>query len=185
MGTDEIRGVLAAYKEVMEASWPDLHPELEQRSRRWAQASEAELQFELENYLRDSARPNSRVRIFWKLGDKFRFAGCNLLFARDAGLPETATLLGWDDFDGRLPWVRQAPKYRADDEQVYRSGRPKLDIVERQDQTEGTHWLRVGKTPIRNVAGQVVGLLGMYEVLTSEVGRRLYAERLKHTPVPE
>jgi len=181
MGTDEIRGVLAAYKEVMLASWPELHPDLEARSQRWAEASDDELRYELQGYLHDSSR--SSVRIFWKFTDRFRFAGCNLLFARDAGLNGISDIVGWDDFDERLPWVRQAPKYRADDEEVYRTGTPKLDIVERQGQSEGMHWLRVGKTPIRNAAGEVVGILGMYEVLSSEVGRKLYVERIKN-PVP-
>ena len=184
MGAEHVRAVLAAYKVVMEASWPTLHPTLAQRSRNWPAASEAELQSELEQYLRESSQVGGRVRIFWKFGDKFLFGGCNLLFARDAGLSSPADLLGIDDFDEKLPWVRQAPKYRADDEQVYRSGQPKLDIIERQGQAEGSHhWLRVGKTPIRNAEGGVIGILGMYEVLENDVARRLYAERLMRSPL--
>jgi hypothetical protein len=179
MGADELRGVLAAYKEVMEASWPTLHPTMAQRSVGWPAASESDLQAELDRYLKDSAAPGGRVRIFWKFSDKLRFGGCNLLFAQDAGLSGAADLIGIDDFDPKLPWVRQAPKYRADDEQVFKSGVPKLDIVERQDQSEGVHhWLRVGKTPIRTPDGTVIGILGMYEVLASDVGRRMYAERV-------
>jgi len=179
MAADELRAVLAAYKQVMEASWPTLHPAMAQRAPGWANASEEELQAELNRYLRESARPNGRVRIFWKFGEKLLFGGCNQLFARDAGLPAPADLLGIDDFDPKLPWNRQASKYRADDEQVFRSGTAKLDIVERQDQTAGVHhWLRVGKAPIRTANGAVIGILGMYEVLENDVGRRLYAQRV-------
>jgi hypothetical protein len=181
MAAEEIRAVLAAYKEVMLASWPSLNPTLVQKSQGWPTASEDTLQAELEGYLRESSQPGGRVRIFWKLGDRFLFAGCNQLFAKDAGQSGPAALLGIDDFNDKLPWARQAFKYRSDDEQVYRGGTPKLDIIERQDQVDGSHnWLRVGKTPIRTREGRVIGILGMYEILENEVGRRLYAERIKN-----
>jgi hypothetical protein len=180
MGAEEVRAVLEAYKTVMEASWPSLHPHMAERARSWPKETEDNLRAELERYVRDSAaHADSRVRIFWKIGEKYQFAGCNALFAQDAGLHGPADLIGIDDFDEKLPWVRQAPKYRADDEEVYRTGEAKLDIVERQGQAEGNvHWLRVGKAPIRTSSG-VIGLLGMYEVLSNDAGRKLYQERMQ------
>jgi hypothetical protein len=180
MGAEEIRAVLVAYKTVMEASWPTMHPHMADRARGWPGETEENLRTQLEHYVRESsAHPDLHVRVFWKLGDRFRFAGGNALFARDAGLPSASDLIGIDDFDEKLPWVRMAPKYRADDEEVYRTGQAKLDIVERQGQAEGIHWIRVGKAPIR-ASERVIGILGMYEILTHEAGRKLYAERMQN-----
>ena len=178
IGTHELRAVLAAYKLVMDASWPDLHATMAERSHRWAAAGEAVLRAELAEYVREASEPRCRVRVFWKLGPEFRLAGCNDHFAADAGLP-AADLIGLDDFDRRLPWVHQAAKYRADDEGVYREGTPKLDILERQKGAGGLTWVRAGKAPIRVATGAVIGVLGMYELLDGEAGRKLFAERVR------
>jgi hypothetical protein len=170
------RAILRAYREVMTASWPDLHPDISDRSRRWPEAGARELELELERYLREASLPGCQVRIFWKLGAELRFGGCNELFARDAGIP-AAELVGLDDYDKRLPWFAQAAKYRTDDEEVFRSGRAKLDILERQRSSSGIIWVRAGKAPIRTEEGTILGILGMYEVLDSAMGRRLFTER--------
>lgn len=178
MPTGATLAVLTAYKEVLAASWPDLHPDIVQRSARWPMASEEELQAELARYLTEASLPGCKVRIFWKLGPELRFGGGNELFARDAGLP-LPTLLGLDDYDKRLPWFAQAAKYRTDDEEVFRSGRPKLDILERQRSSSGIIWVRAGKAPLRTEENTILGVLGMYEVLDSAIGRRLFTERTR------
>jgi hypothetical protein len=181
MGADETRAILQAYRRVMEASWPDIHPSMAGRAASWGSAAPAELQSELARYLHESSE-SGRVRVFWKLGPELVFGGGNALFARDAGVADPAALVGRDDFDERLPWTRQAAKYRDDDEQVFYSGRPRLDIVERQTHADETLWVRVGKAPIVSAEGDVIGVLGMYEVLDKDVGRRLYAERMQGEP---
>ncbi|HEY6090919.1 MAG TPA: hypothetical protein VIV83_02930 [Gemmatimonadales bacterium] len=178
---DVLRGVLAAYKTVMEASWPHLHPAMKSQSQAWATASAGQLNAELQEYLRASADQN--VRVFWKLGTQFKFGGVNLLFARDGGFSNPADLVGIDDFDRRLPWTHQAAKYRIDDEEVFKSGQAKLDILERQQSKTGITWVRAGKAPIRKPNREVIGILGMYELLDAETGRKLFAERnLKRKP---
>lgn len=173
---DQTRAVLAAYREVMAASWPDLHSEMAQRAAGWYSATAEALQEELRGYLQTASQPDCPVRVFWKLTPGYTFGGCNEHFARDAGLT-VAELIGRDDFDRRLPWGFQAAKYRADDEAIVRSGQAKLDIIERQKGTTGTvTWVRVGKAPIRTPAG-VIGVLGMYETLDPETGRRLFARQ--------
>jgi len=160
----------------MEASWPQLHPTMAESSRRWANLGEAELSAELASYLAQSSSRSS-VRVFWKIGPKFVFGGCNELFAQDAGL-STADLIGSDDFDKRLPWMNQAAKYRADDRAVAQSGEANLDIIERQTSSSGTiTWVRAGKAPIRDAGGTVLGILGMYELLESAVGSRLFGDQ--------
>jgi len=173
---DQTRAVLAAYQRVMTASWPTLHPEMAERAPHWASASAETLEAELQSYVRHASDPSCAVRVFWKIGPRFTFAGCNEHFAHDAGMP-VATLLGKDDFDPKLPWVRQAAKYRDDDEAVFKSGAPKLDIIERQRGTTGAiTWVRAGKAPIRTPQ-ETIGILGMYEVLDDATGRRLFAEQ--------
>jgi hypothetical protein len=174
---EQLRGVLSAYKQVMDVSCPKLHPTMAESSRRWPHLAEQQLAAELDAYVKASAAPGSSVRVFWKIGPKYQFAGCNDLFARDAGLP-AASLIGIDDFDRRLPWVNQAAKYRADDRGVTQSGEAKLDIIERQTSSSGTiTWVRAGKAPIRDEHGAVIGILGMYEILDNDTGSRLFGDQ--------
>jgi len=177
---EQSRAVLVAYQQVMAASWPDLHPEMAARASGWASADAAALERELQGYLRTASAPDCRVRVFWKLTPGYTFGGCNEHFAHDAGLA-AADMIGIDDFDRRLPWVHQAAKYRADDESVVKSGRPNLNIVERQRSATGAiTWVKAGKAPIRTSAG-VIGVLGMYELLDAEAGRKAFAEQNKRT----
>jgi hypothetical protein len=180
---DQTRAVLSAYQLVMTASWPTLHPEMLERAPHWASAGADALEAELQSYVRHASDPSCPVRVFWKLGSGFKFAGCNEHFAHDAGMP-AAVLLGKDDFDPKLPWVRQAAKYRDDDETVFKSGTPKLDIIERQRGTTGAiTWVRAGKAPIRT-SQETIGILGMYEILDDATGRRLFGEQTRRGRSP-
>lgn len=176
-GVDDLRAVLTAYQTVMGASWPTLHPAMADRAKQWPTGSQASLEAELADYLRESTQSEHHVRVFWKLGPQFKFGGCNQLFADDAGLPGPADLIGLEDFDRRLPWGHQAAKYRLDDEAVFKSGAPKLDILERQQSSTGITWVRAGKAPIPRATGEVIGIFGMYELLDYETGRKLFAAR--------
>jgi len=175
---DELRAVLTAYKMVKDASWPDLHPGMAAASARWAHATEGELRQELQRYVDDTARPGCDVRVFWKIGPDFKFAGCNTRFAKDAGMTSASDLVGLDDFSEKVPWAAQAAKYRFDDKEVVDSGQPKLDILERQNSATGTVWVLVGKTPIR-VGNRSVGIFGMYEILDTAAANKLLAQRRK------
>lgn len=159
---------------VKQGSWPELLPAMQTRAAQWPTMDEAALQREVNDYLAQMNAPSCVVRVFWKLGPDLTFAGCNHLIARDGGLADASALLGKNDFDPSIPWTRQAAKYRADDLAVMAAG-PRLDIVERQDSATGTTWLRTGKAPIRLVSGDVVGLLGMYEVIDVATAARLNA----------
>jgi hypothetical protein len=179
VGTEELRAILAAYREVRDASWPELNPGLDVRAARWAFAGEDELRRELEGYLRESSDPRRSVRVFYKLGPGLVFAGCNEHFAKDAGL-SVAELVGLDDFSPRIPWAAQAAKYRADDKEICDAGTSRLDILERQTGSSGVvTWVRVGKAPIRTSQGAVIGILGMYEVLDDKTAQQLYLARSK------
>ena len=176
---DELRAILVAYHQVAVASWPDLNPTMKSRSARWVTASAAELKSELEGYLREVAPPRSSVRILWKTGPKYVFGGCNAAFAQDAGVTP-AELIGMDDFDKRLPWRHQAAKYRRDDETVVKTGKASLDIIERQESSEGgTSWIRTGKAPLKLSNGTSFGMLCMYEIIDAATGRSLFMKAQK------
>jgi len=186
---EDLRAILAAYHQVIQASWPGLHPTMAAASSRWAGASEADLKTELANWVSEASRPTSGVRLFWKVGPQFEFGGCNTQFATDAGLSKPADLVGATDFDARLPWRPQAAKYRLDDESVVKSKTLRLGIIERQKGADGsTTWVRVGKVPIVRSDGTAIGVLGMYEQLDPAEGRRLALEQPKRaapTNLPE
>ncbi len=172
----ELRGVLAAYKLVKDASWPDLHPGMSRAATEWANAGVASLRAELAGYVKETEAPGCQVRLFWKMGRGFTFGGCNPNFARDAGLEGPSAILGLDDFSDRLPWAAQAAKYRFDDREIVESDLPRLDILERQNSANGVVWVLVGKTPIR-ADSRAVGILGMYEPIDNERARELFARR--------
>jgi hypothetical protein len=173
----QLRGVLAAYKLVAEASWPNLHSRMRVAAPSWATATAARLQSELGAYLNEASAPSCTVRVFWKYAPQFKFGGCNEHFAHDAGLAHASDIVGLTDFDPRIPWRAQAGKYRHDDEEIVRDGKPKLDIIERQTSTTGITWVRAGKAPIFESGGQAFGVLGMYEILEQDAGRKLWAAR--------
>jgi hypothetical protein len=173
---EELRGVLAAYRVVKDASWPDLHPDMAKASARWPSAGEEELRKELAGYVSETQAPGCGVRVFWKTGPGLVFGGCNKSFATDAGLSSPSEVIGLDDFSDKLPWAAQASKYRFDDKEVVDSGNAKLDILERQNSATGVVWVLVGKAPI--LAGdRAIGILGMYQVLDKETGHRLFSQR--------
>ena len=184
VAVEELRAVLAAYELVSRASWPDLNPRLPNRSPLWGAANADALQAELADYMREVAPPRSNVRVFWKVGPGLAFGGCNNAFASDAGM-NPSEMIGIDDFDKRLPWRHQAAKYRRDDQAVVKSGEKQLDIVERQQSTDGSiTWVRAGKAPIRLSTGEIVGVLGMYEVLDAATGRALFMKNARPEKEP-
>ena len=122
-------------------------------------------------------------RVFWKDRES-RYLGCNQAFLKDAGLSELSQILNKDDF--ALSWKETAPLYRADDEAVMSSGKPKLGYEEPQDKPDGTKmWLRTSKIPLRDAAGSVIGVLGTYEDITArknaERALRMMHFAMEHT----
>jgi PAS domain S-box-containing protein/putative nucleotidyltransferase with HDIG domain len=109
---------------------------------------------------------NLPVRVFWK-DRQFRYIGCNTLFAQDAGLSGPEDLIGKDDF--QMGWREQADLYRADDAMVMEGGKSKLGYVEPQRTPAGNLlWLRTSKVPLRDSAGDIVGMIGVYEDITEQ-----------------
>ena len=119
------------------------------------------------------------ARVFWKDRESV-YLGCNLLFARDAGLEAPRQIVGRTDHE--LGWAEQAQLYRADDRAVMETDTPKVGYEEPQTTPEGERiWLRTSKIPLRDADGGIIGVLGTYEDITEskraeEEQRRLEAQ---------
>ena len=109
-------------------------------------------------------------RVFWK-GLNSVYLGCNKPLAIDCGYSDPGELVGKTDYETAS--AETADLYRADDQQVMKTGQPKLNYEEMQIKPDGTHaWLRTVKVPLRDKEDQIIGVLGTYEDITE----RKYAE---------
>ncbi len=113
--------------------------------------------------------------VFWKDRDSV-YQGCNDVFARAVGLDNPESIVGKTDYD--LPWPRaEAESYRRDDHDVITGDRPKLHIIEPLQQADGSRlWIDTSKVPLHDRKGNVTGVLGVYEDITS---RKSAEEKLR------
>ncbi len=116
------------------------------------------------------------MRVFWKDAN-LRYLGCNTAFAKDAGKQFPSELIGQDDF--AMGWAQQAELYRADDRLVLDSGVSKLFYDEPQTTPQGkTIWLRTSKIPLRSQAGQIIGIVGVYEDISDRKNAEMQVRKL-------
>ena len=102
---------------------------------------------------------------FWKDRDSV-YVGANRAWLDAAGLNSSQEVVGKSDYD--LPWGKdQANSYREHDRKVMESGVPEYAIVEPYTRADGTlAWAKTNKVPLRDLEGNVVGILGTYEDIT-------------------
>jgi PAS domain S-box-containing protein len=106
------------------------------------------------------------VRVFWKDKD-LKYLGCNLPFALDAGFESPEEIIGKDDF--QMPWKNEAKLYRNDDKSVIESGEQRIGYEEPQTSPAGDKlWIRTSKVPLKDIKGQIIGVLGTYEDITQK-----------------
>ncbi len=105
--------------------------------------------------------------VFWKDLDS-RFVGCNQAFSDFAGF-EPALLLGKSDRD--MPWAEDG-EFSSDwfiewDRAVMESGDPQFGILERLRRADGVvTWIETNKVPLRDLNGEIIGLLGTFKDVT-------------------
>lgn len=105
-------------------------------------------------------------RVFWK-DREGRYLGCNIAFAKDAGVASPHAMLGTTDYDSK--WREQADKYRGDDLAVMAAGAARLNYEEPLTNEKGELlWVRTSKVPLRDESGQVVGVMGTFQDVTAE-----------------
>ena len=103
--------------------------------------------------------------IFWK-DHTLTYLGCNRIFAQTAGLNDPEQIKGRTDFD--LPWPKEeAEAYRTDDRDVIDGKQTKRHIIEPLQRMDGSRiWIDTTKVPLRDGAGNVYGVLGIFEDIT-------------------
>jgi PAS domain S-box-containing protein len=116
------------------------------------------------------------LSVFWKDRNSV-YLGANQRFLQDAFLGSVSELVGTND--SAMPWgMTEAEAYRADDRIVMESGEAKLGIIELQHQQDGAViWLETNKLPLRNLAGEVVGVLGTYQDITERKNAEIALQR--------
>ncbi len=140
-------------------------------------------EFILANELLQKVLDTIPMPIFWKDLDS-NFLGCNQYFANEAGKSSPEQIIGKNDYD--TPSSAQTEKYRADDAEIMKTGRAKINIEELHIYANGDQgWIRTSKVPLRDANGEVFGLLGVFEDITKkkQAEQELYyeKERLKIT----
>ena len=105
--------------------------------------------------------------IFWKDRQSV-YRGCNINFARAAGLKDPSEIVGKTDFD--LVWKHEeAEFFRIVDRRVMDNKRAEYNIIEPRLQANGKQaWLETNKIPMLNEQGDVIGILGTYEDITEK-----------------
>ncbi|MEM6254222.1 MAG: ATP-binding protein [Cyanobacteria bacterium P01_D01_bin.156] len=116
-------------------------------------------------------------RVFWK-DRNLNYLGCNKLFANDAGLMSPEEIVGKSDFE--LAWEKfTAEAYRTDDRAVIDEGIARINYEEPQVLEDGTTlWLQTSKIPLRSQTGEIIGVFGSYEDITSRKQAELSLKNL-------
>ncbi|MES2257510.1 MAG: EAL domain-containing protein [Pseudomonadota bacterium] len=114
-------------------------------------------------------------QIFWKDLDSV-YQGCNHVFARAAGVPEPAAIVGMRDT--QLPWAHNAERIVAEERAIMASGRANLNQEDHMLFADGSmHWFLINKLPLHDQRGRIIGVLGTIEDVSE---RKDYQERLEH-----
>ncbi|PTB18715.1 diguanylate cyclase [Trinickia symbiotica] len=139
----------------------------------------AEAEAQRSNQMLETVIDNIPQRIFWKDRES-RYLGCNMAFARDAGLAYPEQVIGKTDYD--MPWKSMADSLQRADREIVVTGVPKMNL-EFEVVVEGA--LRAGitsKIPLTNGDGTVIGVLGSYTDTTdrkrSDLALRLQSRAL-------
>lgn len=140
---------------------------------------QSELALEESKHFLDRIINSIPVGMFWK-DLSLKYQGCNKSFAQHAGFSDPNEIIGKSDFE--LCWGDKALDYQADDLAVINSGNSKLNIEETLKRHDGsTIFLLTGKTPLRNIHGEIIGVLGsFYDIsLLKKTQFELIAARMK------
>ena len=104
----------------------------------------------------------SPITVFYK-DIKGRFLRVNKAFTEALKIPEEE-FLGKTVFD--LYSAKIAQIMTSDDEEVYKSGRPKFNIIEQYESASGIRWVQTDKIPIIDKDGIPTGLIGFAQDIT-------------------
>lgn len=114
------------------------------------------------------------MRVFWK-DTQGHFLGANRAFLDDLQLSHLDELIGRTDLDFFDHDIAEA--FRADDQEIIATGQAKLGVEQplTMKGDDAVRWLETNTVPMRDEAGDVVGLLVTYQDITQ---RKLSQEKL-------
>ena len=139
------------------------------------QVKKAEAEIETSRNLLKTIIDIAPVQIFWKDSNS-RYMGGNTAFAKDAKLNSSEDLIG--KFDTDLLWKDSAEKFQQEDREIIESGIAKLNYEHMLVRPNGeTTWARSSKVPLKNLNGEIIGVLGVDEDITER--KQLEDERLE------
>lgn len=96
---------------------------------------------------------------FFAKNRKFHLMCASQRFIERFGFRDESEVIGKHDFE--LFPESLAENFRRDDEEVMRTGKPKLNIVELFFNEQGVpDWFITNKLPLRNIRGEVIGVMG-------------------------
>ena len=130
-----------------------------------------EEELEKTNYLLETVLNSIPQGVFWKDRNSI-YMGSNDLVAEMAGFSNASDIVGKSDY--QLPNVpsEQAELYIEKDREVMESGIPQSGIEYISNHPDGRQiWLETSKVPLRDTAGEIVGVLGTWTDITEK--RRL------------
>jgi PAS domain S-box-containing protein len=107
---------------------------------------------------------SSPIIIFYK-DNEGKFIHVNKTFSEAINLPEEE-FVGKTVFDLYSGEIAQS--MTNDDQEVFKSGRPKLNIIEQYKSVSGLRWVRTDKIPIFDKDNIPVGLIGFAQDITEQ-----------------
>lgn len=125
------------------------------------------------------------LAVFWKDINSV-FLGCNRQFAQFLTLPSQAEIVGKTDFD--VVYDRaEAIAFRNSDRQVIASGQSYLTIEESLTLPDAEQrWLSTSKTPLRDSVGNIIGIVGIFQDITSlKATQAQLVHNMLHDPLTE
>jgi diguanylate cyclase (GGDEF)-like protein/PAS domain S-box-containing protein len=102
----------------------------------------------------------------WVKDAEGRFVIVNKALASNCGRTNTSDMIGLSDFD--LHAAEAAQRFRADEQDILRSGQPMINREEAvADATAANRWLLSTKAPVRNDRNEIFGLVGIARDITA------------------
>ena len=173
----QVRGLRRHEKQLaerVEERTAALRMEVEERKRAEEAAEDAKQAGETANgFLRTLIE--SLPDLIYAKDDQGRFLLANSSVAKMMGAPAVSDLLGKTDFDFYPKEL--AAKYHADEQRIFQTGEPVVDLEEPSVDPEGRpRWLLTSKVPFRDGSGKIIGLVGLGRDITE---RKRVAEQLE------
>jgi diguanylate cyclase (GGDEF)-like protein/PAS domain S-box-containing protein len=119
--------------------------------------------------------------LFWK-DTQGRFLGCNQAFVAVMGLATPAEIIGGTDDDLPHLGAEEAGYRMARDRMIMARGAADLHAIEPQTFADGhQRWVDCSRLPMRDSEGAIIGVLCIFEDITTQIGAQQTLRRREQT----